>query len=407
MNYILSQGGGSMKKLFFLLFLLLISLTSFSKDNFSIISVDSDVISRSKIEFGAGVDVLFNDSGIAVLKIEDKHLPKLSHIMHADFGRCPGYILHDSVEDAVATLTQGKEISFATKRVSTADYDINQQERVTPMLKQVSESKLTYMIKKLSSYRNRYHTSKTGRESVAWLKGEWTKLTQHRNDIRVDSFKHRKTSQLSTIITVEGTEFPEEIIVVGGHIDSIAGFLGRNRALAPGADDNASGISTITEVVRILMQNEYRPRRTLQFIAYAAEEVGLRGSGEIATQYKREGKNVVGVLQLDMTNYKGSEWDIVFMRDFTNSAQNSFLGSLVDTYVNVKWGYDKCGYGCSDHASWSNNGFIASIPFEAKMHEYNKKIHTSKDTFEASGGTSLHSVKFAKLALSYVIELDQ
>ena len=67
-----------------------------------------------------------------------------------------------------------------------------------------------------------------------------------------------------------------EVIVIGGHIDSIS--LARASGTAPGADDDASGIATITEVARVLLQADYRPARTLVFMGYAAEEVGLRGS---------------------------------------------------------------------------------------------------------------------------------
>ena len=73
---------------------------------------------------------------------------------------------------------------------------------------------------------------------------------------------------------------------------------------APGADDDASGIATLTEVLRIAMAEGYRPRRTVMFMGYSAEEVGLRGSRAIAQRFAAEGRNVVGVLQMDMTNYR-------------------------------------------------------------------------------------------------------
>ena len=57
----------------------------------------------------------------------------------------------------------------------------------------------------------------------------------------------------------------------------------------------------------------------MAFMAYAAEEVGLRGSQDIANTYRSQGKNVVSVLQLDMTNHKGSAQDIVFITDYTDS----------------------------------------------------------------------------------------
>ena len=141
-------------------------------------------------------------------------------------------------------------------------------------------------------------------------------------------------------------------------------------------------------------------------MAYAAEEVGLVGSNLIAKKYKQENKHVVGVIQLDMTNYKGNdEYDIVMMDDYTNTAQNQFLGQLIDRYVKVPWGYSRCGYACSDHASWSKNGYPASMPHEATMQDGNPHIHTSRDTIDKSNDNGEHAAKFAKLGLAYMVEL--
>jgi leucyl aminopeptidase len=141
-------------------------------------------------------------------------------------------------------------------------------------------------------------------------------------------------------------------------------------------------------------------------MAYAAEEVGLWGSQDVARSYKKSLKNVVGVLQLDMTLFKGTkEKDILLTTDYTNKVQNEFLGRLIDEYVKVPWGHTACGYGCSDHASWTSAGFPASYPQEAYMDESNAYIHTDLDTLETAGGNALHATKFAKLAVAYLIEL--
>ena len=72
--------------------------------------------------------------------------------------------------------------------------------------------------------------------------------------------------------------------------------------------------------------------------------------GGVAPDWRKltegEGADVVGVLQLDMTNYMGSkDFDVVLISDFTNRDQNKFLGKLLDEYLpTLKWGYDKCGY---------------------------------------------------------------
>ncbi len=107
-----------------------------------------------------------------------------------------------------------------------------------------------------------------------------------------------------------------------------------------------------------------------------------------------------------MTNYRGSAEDIVFITDYTDSNLTQFLTTLIDEYLpELTYGYDRCGYACSDHASWHKAGFSAAMPFESKFKDYNPKIHTSQDTLANSDPTGNHAVKFTKLGLAYVIEM--
>ena len=60
----------------------------------------------------------------------------------------------------------------------------------------------------------------------------------------------------------------------------------------------ASGSSSVLEVFRVLASNGFRGSRSIEFHAYAAEEVGLLGSQAIASTYQKEGKVVAGMMQL-------------------------------------------------------------------------------------------------------------
>ena len=154
------------------------------------------------------------------------------------------------------------------------------------------------------------------------------------------------------------------------------------------------------------LANNYRPLRTVKFMAYAAEEVGLRGSADIAAQHRTANANVVGVLQLDMTNYKGSPTvDFALVTDHTNAAQNTFVGQLIDTYVGLPRVNTQCGYACSDHASWNTQGYAASFPHEAPLASSNPFIHTANDTLAQSGNNANHALKYSKLAGAYLAEL--
>ena len=286
------------------------------------------------------------------------------------------------------------------------NYSIARRDLVKSLMRQVSEPRLLSNILWFSSYQTRFYLSESGIKAMQDLKLKWAQLVGHLTFASVELVQHKNFKQPSVILTLQGTT--NDVIVVGGHGDSINKDDNQINASSPGSDDNASGISVITEVIQILAQNDFRPKNTIKFMAYAAEEVGLLGSMDISGRFADQLVNVLGVIQFDGTNFHGSkDLAMVLIKDLTNQAQNKFLGSLIDTYLRVPWRYDVCGYACSDSYSWTYRGFPASFPVEARIKEENSHIHTAKDTIEVSNNSVSHSVNFAKLGLAYVVELDK
>ncbi len=371
------------------------------------ITIDSDALNFTEKTFKSRIEEVETKDGISIVKIDEEALPWLSMLMHKEFNRCGGFMLHDDIQDAEELLNSQDGAQLFAKNNTFASYAIDQENLVKPLVAEVKADNILATITKLSSFKNRYYKGDSGKQSAAYIKDSWTALVKGRSDATVEYFPHSQWDQPSIILTLKGAS--DEVIVVGGHQDSINGSFGGATATAPGADDNASGIATVTEVIRVLTASSYQPQKTIKFMAYAAEEVGLLGSKEIATSFKKNNVNVIGVMQLDMTNFQGTKaLDIVMMRDYTNDDQNNFVGAIIDRYVpGVKWGFDKCGYGCSDHASWHAQGYPASMPFEANKNDMNRNIHTAKDLLSVSGGNANHAAKFAKMALGYVVELDR
>ncbi len=345
---------------------------------------------------------------IHLVQVDEDVLVHLSESVHQELHRCGGFVFHSTQAEGLASLQRetGLVRRAAVATATRPSYVIDQQSVVTPLLSQVQASNIAQTIIDLSNNQNRYYQSTAGVAASDWLKQRWTTLANGRSDITVEQFTHASWKQKSVILTIKGTDNANEVVVLGGHLDSINPSGPGETARAPGADDDASGIASLTEIYRTLVANNYKPRRTLKFIAYAAEEVGLRGSQEIAKSFANAGTNVVGVIQLDMTNYKGSANDIYIYTDYTDSQQNTFVTNLIKTYLpTLTIGTDKCGYGCSDHASWNAQGYATSMPFEAAMGEDDPYIHTANDTYANSGGTAEHSLKFARMALAYAVEL--
>ncbi|MDB4963557.1 MAG: Bacterial leucyl aminopeptidase [Myxococcales bacterium] len=366
------------------------------------ISIGTDAVATARsiaAQDGVPLQVLETGGDISVLEVDHGELEALSEQMHQQHHRCGGFIVHDSMDDALASMHVGD----AGRTAVAVDYTLDQAATVHAVLPAIDAQRILGTIKELSSAKNRYYQSESGAAASLWLRDRWRSFSA-RPEVTLELFDHGY-AQKSVILTIPGTTLASEVVVIGGHLDSIA--VGGKGSKAPGADDDASGIATLTEVARALLASDFRPARTVQFIAYAAEEVGLRGSQGIVKDYKKRGVNVVGALQLDMTNYQGSEKDIWLMKDFTNAAQNTFLTQLIDTYVGATWGLDACGYACSDHASWYRAGVPASMPFESRMRDRNRSIHSLEDTLEVSGNNAAHALKFARLGAAFAIELGK
>jgi leucyl aminopeptidase len=272
---------------------------------------------------------------------------------------------------------------------------------ITQALAIAEEKNLMTWVNWLTAFPNRYNKDANPNNHVVQLKVELEKMLSRSRQIgRVDLIDHKSTKQKTVRLILEGAVRPQESVIIGGHLDSIT-FSGK---VAPGADDNASGSANIIEAVRVIL-SQPRPARTLEFMWYAGEESGLLGSAEIASAYKSEKRNVIGVLQLDMTLFPGSgEFVIANMTDFTSAWLRDLLKEINDNYLKVKLVEDSCGYGCSDHASWYRQGFPTLSPFESTMRTMNKNIHTAKDIVTPVMSYK-HSLVFTKIAIAMAMEL--
>ncbi len=357
---------------------------------------------RGSAKLVAGVE------GVHAVLVEEDLLPEFVNNVHERLHRCGGYVQHESMAQALAVLHRLQNPAPASRTAAgrVPSYAVDNQALVNAQLPQMQASNILSQIEQLSAFQNRRHRSTSGVAASDWLFNQWQQLAgAGTRSLRVRQITHTGWPQKSVVFEFTGGTNGGEIIVLGAHLDSTSSGPFET-VRAPGADDDASGVASLTEVIRVLVANNFRPKRTVRFIAYAAEEAGLLGSQQIVAATADERSKVVGVLQLDMTAYQGDATDLWLYTDFTNAAQNQFLANLAATYLpTLTVGYDRCGYGCSDHASWHNAGFIASFPFEASDTTYNRAIHTVNDTTATFGNQANHALKFAKLALAYAVEL--
>lgn len=96
-----------------------------------------------------------------------------------------------------------------------------------------------------------------------------------RNHFRLGPIKY-----YSVVAEIPGTEFPDEYVLVGGHLDAYD--------VATGAVDCGTGIGPMLEAARLLAASGAKPKRTIRFIAFAGEEFGLLGAHAYVKSHKNE-----------------------------------------------------------------------------------------------------------------------
>jgi len=182
----------------------------------------------------------------------------------------------------------------------------------------------------------------------------------------------------NVIAELPGTTAPEQIIVIGGHYDSIAGSC---TSVSPGADDNATGTGGVMEAARVLA-NGGPWEHTLRFILFSAEEYGLIGSNYNSQQSVNAGEDIIAMINTDMSAYRaaGDTRDVDFVTNYTTPALRQFCADMGALYV-PSWASKEgsLGGGTSDHQSFYQDGFPAVFYFE-DADQYSPYIHSANDT---------------------------
>jgi len=162
------------------------------------------------------------------------------------------------------------------------------------------------------------------------------------------------------------------------------------------------------ESYRALLAADFHPVRNVEFQWYSAEEGGLLGSQAIAKDYESRNVDVFAMSQFDMTAWvkSGFREEVGIITDFVDEGLTEFNKKLVDMYLDIPWVDTKCGYACSDHASFSKAGYPSSFTIESAFENSNPNIHSVNDRIDVSPEFSFeHMLEFSKLAVAYVVEL--
>lgn len=350
----------------------------------------------------ANYPVLAENREFKIVSVPSGDLDTVTRL--ADHVACGHYInvSHKLAADNAALLPAHAQqlLNAAPKKAAHAEnYEIKHQAEVQAALAEVNSDNIWDTLTHLTSYYNRSATKETGVSTAEWLKASFEKMAidYGRQDTNTYLVKTGWYDQPS-VVTVIGKDIHAPGVVIGAHMDTLDGQM-------PGAGDDGSGSSSVMEIARVLLASDQKLKRPVYIIWYAAEERGLVGSQHVVEDFMRQSIPVKAAIQFDMTGYRNDPQDKTMwvFRDYTDKKLSDFVASLITTYVKVPVNYSRCGYGCSDHASWTDEGIPAAFPCETSFDDHNPYIHTKRDT------TSLisreHMTNFTRLGLAFAIEL--
>jgi carboxypeptidase Q len=174
----------------------------------------------------------------------------------------------------------------------------------------------------------------------------------------------------NTVAELRGTEKPDEVVIIGGHLDSWD--------LGTGATDNGTGTMAVLEAARALKAAGVKPRRTIRFILFSGEEQGLHGSKHYVKDHESEMAKVSGVLVHDMGTGKVTSIGLQGRYDLREPVQG--IVEPFQKLVNMDE-LSMRNMGGTDHLSFLPSGVPAFAVVQDPA-EYRKTHHTPSDTFD-------------------------
>ena len=296
--------------------------------------------------------------------------------------------------------------------VSCQSINAIQATEIEKIIRDISEGNVEAILRKLETFQTR-HVFSSDKEgfgimaSAAWIhekfSGANTRLDVFFDDYDLPSQGGRLNRDITlrnvvAVLPGQRTGEEERIFLVNAHYDTFARAAGGQSSrgsfdnLAPGVNDDGSGVAALIEMARVF--GSYKFDATVYFAAFSGEEVGLIGSTLMAERLKEEGKNINGVITLDMIgNIEGGNGlvDNTRMRVFSDGPADSpsrqlarYAKKIGEQYfpsaeIDCIFRADRFGRG-GDHTPFVLEGWAGIRMMEAN--ENYSRQHTVADTFE-------------------------
>jgi hypothetical protein len=233
------------------------------------------------------------------------------------------------------------------------------------------------------------------------LKPESFVLPDAHVHVATDIVRTRKTVR-NVVGAVEGSAaaLQKEWVVVGAHYDHLG--LGDQNSLAPsqigqvhhGADDNASGTAGVLELAQLAAKNRHEWKRSVLFITFAGEELGLLGSSNFVNHPTIPLKNVTSMINMDMIGRLNN--DRLYVGGVGTSPSFKPWLEEMNKPVQLKLDYSDSGYGASDHMSFNAKKIPVLFFFSGLHTDYHKPSDTA-DKINAAGAVRVLSLVYTMM----------
>lgn len=211
--------------------------------------------------------------------------------------------------------------------------------------------------------------------------------------IRTTSRMLKPKPSYNVIGEIKGNKYPEEIILVGGHLDSWD--------LGQGAHDDGTGCVQSMEVLRQIRKIGYVPQRTIRCVLFMNEENGLKGGLEYAQKSNLNKEYHFAAIESDAGGFTPRGFGIG-----GESADQEVRLKLIMNWSNLLEPYGltltKGGGGADIGPLKSQKGFL--IGFTPDSQRYFDIHHTAEDTFDKVNKRELHLGAAAMTALVYLLD---
>lgn len=171
-------------------------------------------------------------------------------------------------------------------------------------------------------------------------------------------------------------EFKDEFIVVGAHFDHLGWgvngsmYRGDEPMIHNGADDNASGTTGLLEIAEKLASQKDKLKRSVVFIGFNAEELGLLGSNHTVNNFPIDVSQTAVMLNMDMIGRLNEEKSLTVIGSGTSSVWKDMLNENNKYEFNLKFSDD--GWGGSDHQSFTLKEVPVLFFFSGVHEDYHK-----------------------------------